>query len=69
MDGSKIIKQLMIERDISLNELAERLEIKPQSARNKLNRNSFTLSEFQKCLDVLGAELQVKTKDTSKIYT
>lgn len=68
MDGTKIIKQLMIERDMNLNQLAEALDIKPQSARNKLNRNTFTLSEFEKCLAVLGAELEVRTTDTNKIY-
>ncbi len=68
MDGTKIIKQLMIERDMNLNQLAEALDIKPQSTRNKLNRNTFTLSEFEKCLAVLGAELEVRTTDTNKIY-
>lgn len=68
MDGTKIIKQLMIERDMNLNQLAEALDIKPQSARNKLNRNTFTLSEFEKCLTVLDAELEVRTIGTNKIY-
>ena len=68
MDGAKIIKQLMIERDININQLADALGIQPQSARNKLSRNSFTLSEFEKCVDALNAELGVRTKDTNKIY-
>ena len=68
MDGAKIIKQLMIERDININQLADALGIQPQSARNKLSRNSFTLSEFEKCVDALNAELEVRTKDTNKIY-
>lgn len=68
MDGSKVIKQLMIERDISMKQLADELKIKEQSARNKLSRNSFTLSEFEKCINALGAELEVRTTDTDKIY-
>ena len=68
MNGTKIIKQLMIERDIGIVQLAELLNIKPQSARNKLNRNSFTLCEYEKCINALGAELQVVTKDTNKVY-
>lgn len=68
MDGSKVIKQLMIERDININQLADALGIQPQSARNKLSRNSFTLSEFEKCVATLNAELEVRTKDTNKIY-
>lgn len=68
MDGAKVIKQLMIERDYNINQLADALGIQPQSARNKLSRNSFTLSEFEKCLAALGAELEVRTNDTNKIY-
>ena len=68
MDGSKVIKQLMIERDLNITQLANALGIQPQSARNKLSRNSFTLSEFEKCITALNAELEVRTKDTSKIY-
>lgn len=68
MNGSKIIKQLMIERDFNINQLADALGIQPQSARNKLSRNSFTLSEFEKCVATLNAELEVRTKDTNKIY-
>lgn len=68
MDGTKIIKQLMIERDINIVQLAELLEIKPQSARNKLSRNTFSLSEFESILSLLDAELQVVTKDTKKVY-
>lgn len=68
MDGAKVIKQLMIERDMSIGQLADSLGIQPQSARNKLTRNSFTLTEFEKCIAALGAELQVRTTDTDKIY-
>lgn len=68
MDGTKIIKQLMIERDVSINQLADSLGIQPQSVRNKLNRNSFTLAEFQKCISALDAELQVVTKGENKVY-
>lgn len=68
MDGSKIIRQLLIERGLTITDLANLLQIKPQSARNKLSRNSFTLVEFQKVLDALNAELQVITKDSQKIF-
>lgn len=68
MDGAKVIKQLLIERNMKITDLAKMLEIEPQSARNKLNRNSFTLAEFQKILLLLDAELQVITRDTKKVY-
>lgn len=68
MDGTKIIKQLLIERETDINGLAELLGIQPQSVRNKLSRNSFTLKEFEKCINVLGADLQVVTRDKNNIY-
>lgn len=68
MDGAKVIKQLMLEHGLSINDLAERLGIQPQSVRNKLNRNSFTLSEFEKCLSALDATLFVRLNGTEKIF-
>lgn len=68
MNGSQVIKQLMLESDTSINRLAELLEIQPQSVRNKLSRNSFTLSEFEKVVTALNGELQVISKKTNNIY-
>ena len=50
MNGSQVIKQLMIESNTDIKQLAELLEIKPQSVRNKLSRNSFSLAEFEKII-------------------
>ena len=68
MNGSQVIKQLMLESDININQLAELLGIQPQSVRNKLSRNSFTLAEFEKVINILDAELQVVSKKTKNIY-
>ena len=68
MNGSQVIKQLMIESDTNINQLAELLGIQPQSVRNKLSRNSFTLAEFEKVINILDAELQVVSKKTKNIY-
>lgn len=68
MNGSQVIKQLMIESDTDINQLAELLEIQPQSVRNKLSRNSFTLSEFEKVVNLLGGQLQVISERTKNIY-
>jgi len=43
MDASKIIKQIMIEKNLTVKDLAEKLEMQPQSLSNKLHRNSFLL--------------------------
>lgn len=68
MNGSQVIKQLMLESNMNINQLAELLEIKPQSVRNKLSRNSFTLSEFERVINSLGADLQVVSRKTKNIY-
>ena len=67
MNGSQVIKQLMLESDTNINQLAELLGIQPQSVRNKLSRNSFTLAEFEKVINILDAELQVVSKKTKNI--
>ena len=68
MNGSQVIKQLMLESDTNINQLAELLGIQPQSVRNKLSRNSFTLAEFEKVINILDAELHVVSKKTKNIY-
>lgn len=68
MNGSQVIKQLMLESNTDINQLAELLKIKPQSVRNKLSRNSFSLSEFEKVVSLLDGEIQVISKKTKNIY-
>ncbi|CDC26938.1 helix-turn-helix [Firmicutes bacterium CAG:466] len=68
MAASKIIKQLMIERSISVKELAEKLEIAPQSMSNKLYRDSFSFDEVLKITNILDCDIQFITRDTKKIF-
>ena len=68
MNGSQVIKQLMIESGIDIKQLAVLLEINPQSVRNKLSRNSFSLSDFEKIINLLGGELQVISNRTKNVY-
>lgn len=68
MDSKKVIKQLMLERNINIEQLAEALNLSPQSLRNKLNRGSYSLNDFLEILDILNCDLQVVTRDTKKIF-
>lgn len=68
MAGSKIIKQLLAERNISVNELAAQLGIKPQSMSNKLYRDSFSFQEMQMICDLLNADLKAITRDSQKEF-
>ena len=68
MAASKIIKQLMIERNMSVKELAEKLEIAPQSMSNKLYRDSFSFDEVLKITNILDCDIQFITRDNRKIF-
>lgn len=68
MAGSKIIKQLLAERNISVNELAAKLGIKPQSMSNKLYRDRFSFQEMCSICDLLNADIKAITRDSKKEF-
>ena len=68
MDAKKVINQLLLERHMTLNQLAEKLDMQPQSLRNKLNRGNYSLKDYAAILDILDCDLQVITRDTQKIF-
>lgn len=68
MAGAKILKQLLVERNMNVNELAERLGIKPQSMSNKLYRNNFSFDEMRNICDILNSDLKAVTRDSQKEF-
>ena len=60
MTMSKKIKQLLIEKDISITKLAELLGTKPQNLTNKLSRDNFTEKDLQKIAEVLNCKYDAK---------
>ncbi len=68
MDSKKVINQLFLERNTNINEFSKRLDIQPQSLRNKINRGNYSLNDFVEWLDLLDCDLQVVTRDTKKIF-
>ena len=68
MAGAKIIKQLLAERNVSVNELAEKLNIKSQSMSNKLYRDSFSFQEMCSICNILNADLKSITRDSQKEF-
>lgn len=68
MDTKKVLNQLFLERHTNINEIAVKLGILPQSLRNKISRNNYSLNDFMKILDILDCDLQVITRDTKKIF-
>lgn len=69
MSASKVIKQIMVERGISVKELALQLGMKsPQILSNKLYRDTFTYEDYIKTANLLGCTVQTITNDTKKIF-
>ena len=68
MDTKKVINQLLLERHTNINEMAEKLEILPQSLRNKISRGNYSFSDFEKMMDILNCDIQIVTRDTKKVF-
>ena len=68
MAGAKIIKQLLAERNVNVNELPKALGIKPQSMSNKLYRDNFSFEEMCIICDILNADLKAITRDSQKEF-
>lgn len=58
MSMSKKIKQLLIEKDTSISQLAALLGTKPQNMTNKLTRDNFTEKDLQEIARVLGCKYE-----------
>ena len=69
MSAAKIIKQVLTERDMSVKELAQALDITPQNMSNKLFRDSFSFSEFVRIADILNCDVKIITRDTKKEFS
>lgn len=68
VSATKLIRLLMLERDIHVSELAEKLGIKPQTMSNKLYRDGYSWDEVVKILNILDADIVVRTRDTNKEF-
>lgn len=68
MSASKIIKQIMIERDISVKTLSKMMGVKPQILSNKLYRDTFTYNDYIKIVNLLGCTVQTVISDTKKTF-
>ena len=59
MDGTKIIKKLLIDNDINTVELARRLECGTANLYNKYKRNNFSLNELEQIASVCGYDIEI----------
>lgn len=60
MNIEKEIKKILIEKDMLLKDLAEKLGVSYQNLYNKMQRNNFRVSELEEILNVLGYDLELK---------
>lgn len=68
MSASKKIKQLLIERNMGIKDLAEKLEITPQNLSNKFYRDTFSYKEYEKIADILDCDVKTVMRDTGKEF-
>ena len=68
MGAGKIIKQLLLERNMSVKDLAEKMNIIPQSMSNKIYRDTFSYDEVVKIADILDCDVKIITRDTKKEF-
>lgn len=68
MDAKKVINQLLLERNITMESLAKSLNMQTQSLRNKINRGNYSLTDFIKIMNILECDVQVITRDSKKVF-
>lgn len=68
MSASKTIKKIMLDKDISVKELAEKLGCSAQVLSNKLYRDTFSYSDYIKIADLLGCDVKTIVRDTNVEY-
>ena len=66
MGASKKIKQVMIEKNIKVGELAERIGMKPQPLSNKLFRDTMSYTDVEKMADALGCDVKIVDRETGE---
>lgn len=59
MDGTKIVKKMLLESNINTVELAKRLDCGTANLYNKYKRNNFSLNEVEQIADALGCDLKI----------
>lgn len=69
MSASKVIKQIMVETDTSVKDLATMLGMKSsQILSNKLYRDTFTFEDYVKIAGLLGCTVQTVVDSSGKVY-
>lgn len=62
MDITKIIKKILIDENVTVSELANRLNTTQPNLSAKFKRNDFRISEIEEIADALGYTLNLEIK-------
>jgi len=68
MSASKTIKKIMLDKNISVKELAEKLGMKSQVLSNKLYRDTFTYNDYIKIANILECDVKTISRDSKIEY-
>lgn len=68
MSASKTIKKIMLDKNISVKELAEKLCMKSQVLSNKLYRDTFTYNDYVKIANILDCDVKTISRDNKIEY-
>lgn len=68
MSVTKVIKNILGDKNISQVELAEKVKVTKQNLSNKMNRDNFSTIELVEIADALNMNLLLKDKTDGKEY-
>lgn len=68
MSASKQIKQVMLEKNIKLSELAARIGMNSQPLSNKLYRDTMSYKDVEYIADILGCDVKLVDRSTGKQF-
>ncbi|WP_270392634.1 helix-turn-helix domain-containing protein [Butyribacter intestini] len=63
MDTTKMIKKLLVDKEINTVELAKRLGCGTANIYNKYKRNNFSVNELEEIANAVGCQLVIIFKD------
>lgn len=56
---SKLLKHTLVDQDINISELAQRINTSPQNLSQKIKRDNFSEKEMQQIAEALGLNLKI----------
>ncbi len=68
MGASKQIKQVMLEKNVKVSDLANKIGMKSQPLSTKLYRDTMSFSDVEKIASALDCDVKIIDRETGKIF-